>query len=258
MPRQHRPESGFSLIEVLVVLSIIAAISAAVLPNLGLSSGSQMSMGLRDFTTNMRATYDSAVLSGRIHRMVIYPAKSEYWAEQAPSGFDGRPPLSTGEEASATAGFNADARVRLLEELEKAAADPRRSSKSSQTDARTYTNRSILVQQRKTLTPLKWSEVDDAVLFKRSLPGDLVFVSAVTDGMKNKLEYSKAGEKDFAYVYFYPSGEVQQAAVQLGIRLGEKDISNDGPKFTVFIDPLSGHSELLEGFQDPEFLKDGK
>ena len=253
-----RRQTGFSLIEVLVTLSIIAAISGAILPNLGLSMSSQMSLGLRDFTTNMRATYYSAVLSGRVHRMVIHFTKSEYWAEQAPLGFEGRPPLATGEETSATAGFNADARVPLLEELDKATAEPRKSGKSSQTEPRNYTNRSILVQQRRTLSPPKWSEVDDAVLYKRTLPGDVVFVSAVTDGMKKKLEFQQAGEKDFAYVYFFPNGEVQQAAVQLGLREGEKEVRAEGPKFTVFIDPLSGHSELLEGWQDPEFLKDGK
>jgi prepilin-type N-terminal cleavage/methylation domain-containing protein len=260
MSRAESPglPAGFSLIEVLVVLSIIAAISSAILPNLGLSTGSQMSLALRDLSTNLRATYDSAVLSGRIHRLVIHPTTSEYWAEQAPLGYEGRPPVATSEDSSATAGFNADARARLLEDLEKALSDPRRSTKASQSDERFYSTRSMLVQQRTALKPLKWSEVDDAVLYKRSLPGDVVFVNTVTDAMKNKLEFQQAGEKDFAYIYFFPSGEVQQAAVQLGLRTGEKEVNMEGPKFTLFLDPLSGHSELVEGFQEPEFLKDAK
>jgi prepilin-type N-terminal cleavage/methylation domain-containing protein len=249
---------GFSLIEVLVVLSIIAAISSAILPNLGLTVGSQMSMALRDFTTNIRATYDSAVLSGRVHRLVLDMAKGEYWAEQAPLGFEGRPPLAESDD-SASAGFNADARVRLLEELEKVTAEPRKSEKKTLSgEERDYTQRSMLVQQRRVLKPLKWSEVDDAVLYKRGLPGDVVFASAVTDSMRQKLEYQQADDKDFAYVYFFPSGEVQQTAIQLAIRSGEKDINAEGPKFTLFVDPLSGHTELLEGFQDPEFLKDAR
>lgn len=260
MSRAESPGSpaGFSLIEVLVVLSIIAAISAAILPNLGMTTGSQMSLALRDLSTNMRATYDSAVLSGRTHRLVIHPTMSEYWAEQAPLGYEGRPPLAESDEVSASAGFNADARVRLLEDFEKELAEPRRSTKASQADERFYSVRSMLVQQRAALKPLKWSEVDDAVLYKRRLPGDVVFVSAVTDAMNRKLEFQQAGEKDFAYIYFFPSGEVQQSAVQLGVRSGEKDVNMEGPKYTLFLDPLSGHSELVEGFQEPEFLKDAK
>jgi len=241
--------------EVLIVLGIIAAISAAILPNLGLTPGSQMSLGLRDITNNIRATYDSAVLTGRVHRLVIHPTTSEYWAEQAPLGFEGRPPLAEDTSGTgATAAFNADARVRLLEELDKAASEPRKAQKGD----RTYSARSMLVVQRRILKPIKWTEVDDAVLFKRTLPGSVGFNSVVTDGMRKKLELQETTEKDFAYVYFFPDGTVQQAAMQIGLKKGEKEIDDMGPKFSVYIDPLSGRSELLEGFQDPEFLKDQK
>lgn len=249
-----RRQGGFSLIEVLIVMGIIAAISAAILPNLGLTPGSQMSLALRDLTNNIRATYDSAVLSGRVHRLVIHPSTSEYWAEQAPLGYEGRPPVAVPSDG-ASATFSADARARLTEELDKAASETRKAPKD---DERSYTVRSFLVQQRRALAPIKWSEVDDAVLYKRSLPGDVVFNSVVTDAMKDKLEFPNAGEKDFAYVYFFPSGEVQQSALQLGMRKGEKEVDGEAAKFTLYVDPLSGHSELLEGFQDPEFLKDAK
>jgi prepilin-type N-terminal cleavage/methylation domain-containing protein len=253
VPKASRPSAGFTLLEVLLTLGIVAAISAAILPNLGLTQTSQMNMALRDVSNTIRSTYDAAVFSGRIHRLVFSPLKSEYWAEQAPFGYEGRPPLA--EKENASTGFNADARARLLEELEKAVAEPR---KSQDDEDRFYTVRSLLVQQRKALTPIKWSEVDDAILYKRNLPGDMAFHMISTQGMPEKMELANASEKDFAYLYFFPNGEVELAALQLAIRKSEKETDLEGPKFTLFVDPLSGQSEILEGHQDPEFLKDAK
>ena len=252
----HRTETGFTLIEVLLVMGVIAAISAAVLPNLGLTPNSQMSIALRDVTNNMRATYDSAVLTGRVHRMVLSLKKGEYWAEAAPLGYEGRPPLAIPDTSSASSSFNADARARLVEELTKVTAEPRRPNNAKVGEEKYYNARSILVVQKKALEPVKWSEIDDAVLFKRLLPGDVVFAGIVTDTMKEKITYPGSSEAEFAYIYFFPQGEVQQSAIQIALKKTETEINEEGPRFTLLGDPLSGHTEIREGLQEPEFTKE--
>ena len=249
---------GFSLLEVLIVLGIVSALAALILPNLGLTPGSQMNHSLRDITTTLRATYDDTILSGRVHRVAIVPKTGAFWVEQAPLGYEGRPPLSSEESASDS--FNKDARVRLKEELDKIAADKRKAEAKGGAGAeqRFYSSRSILVAQRRILDPIKWSEIDDTILYKRELPSSVVFAELQTDTMRNKLEYANASEKDVAYIYFFPSGEAQQATLHIATKSEDKTVNETGPKFTINLDPLSGHSELLEGFQDAEFVKDSK
>lgn len=243
-----RFQRGFTLLELLIVLGIIGAVASAILPNLAMSSGSQMSLTLRELTLTMRNTYDSAVLTGRVHRLVIEIKKGVYWAEQAPLGYQGRPPLVQNDEESA----RAEERARLLEELNQAAADPRKASDGE----REYTNRSILVLKRNILSPIRWAEVDDAVLFRRSVPGNVGFVSIFTPAMEEKMEYTTATDKDVAFLYFFPSGEAIPAAIQLAILNGEASFAEDGPRFTVKLDALTGHSEILDGLIDVDFKAD--
>lgn len=245
-----RREKGFSLLELLIVLGMIGAIAGAILPNLSLTSGSQISLALREFSLTLRNTYDSAILEGRIHRVVIQVKKGIYWAEQAPLGYEGRPPMAVNDEQAA----ENDARARLLEDLNQAAADPRKAADGK----REYTQRSILVLRRNVLSPIKWNEVDDAVLYKRALPGAVAFASIYTPAMEKKAEFATAGEEDLAFVYFFPSGEALPAAIQFGIQGSENAINDAGPKFTIKLDSLTGHSEILEGFVEVDFKSDDK
>jgi prepilin-type N-terminal cleavage/methylation domain-containing protein len=249
----ERTNKGFTLLEVLIVMGIIAAISAVILPNLGLTQGSQVAITIRDVSSHVRATYDNAVFTGRMQRMVMCPVEGLYWTEAAPIGFEGRAPAP--EDTSAKSGFNADAREKLIEELDKAAEEPRKSSKDEE---KTYSFRSPLLLHRRFLKTQKWSEVDDATLTKRRLPGDMAFKAIYTDSQPEPLEISGAGEKQCAFVYFFPGGLVQASAIQIGALKGKKEIDETGPKFSLFVDSISGKLEVVEGFQEPEFTRERK
>lgn len=240
---------GFSLIELLIVLSLIGAIAAVILPNIGMTFTSQMSLALRDFSSQMRTVYDAAILTGRIHRLVLDFEDSSYWVEAAPIGFFGRPPSSSEEQESA---FDSEERERLLEDLKEASAEPR---KAGDDDTRTYAFRSVLINQKDKLNQTRWSDIDDALFFKRKLPGSVRFAAFGTDTMAEKKLRSEFEKGEKGYIYFFQDGIASQAMVQFGVE-DDGGISDSGPKYTIFLDPLTGRSRLLEGFQDAEFIHD--
>ena len=254
---EPKPSAGFSLLELLIVLGLIGSIAAIIVPNLGFSFTSQMQAGLRDFTSTVRATFDNAVLTGRVQRLVLIPKTGTYWTEVAPLGFEGRADVIR-EESSASSSFKEDERNRLVEELQKKKENQRKTSKSggAASQESTYSVRSLLYNQKHILNPVKWSEVEDATLFKRALPGDVVFASVQTEVMKEKLLFDNAQEKDTAQIYFYPSGTAMQAQIQMAISANRTNVRDDGPKFTLNLDILTGQVSLREGFQDADFIKE--
>lgn len=231
------------------MLALIGAIAAAILPNIGMTFSSQMSLALRDFSSQMRTVYDAAILTGRIHRLVLDFETSTYWVEAAPIGFIGRPPPSTDDGER---GYDLEARKRLIEELRESAAEPR---KAAEDESRSYTFRSILINQRERLALVRWNELNDALFFKRSLPGSVRFAALGTDTMGAKKLRSEFENGEKGYIYFFQDGIASQAMVHFGVE-DDGGISDAGPKYTIFLDPLTGRSRLLEGFQDAEFIHD--
>ena len=84
---QRRNQTGFSLLEVLLVMAIIASAAAFIIPQLTISDRSAVMAAFREFTGTIRGTYDNALLTGQLHRIVISPKTGEYWTEIAPAGF---------------------------------------------------------------------------------------------------------------------------------------------------------------------------
>jgi prepilin-type N-terminal cleavage/methylation domain-containing protein len=245
-------QSGFTLLEIIVVLGLIAAIASVIVPNLGMTADSQMARALRNLSATFRATYDRAVLESRLHRVVIQPKKGFYWAEVGPSGPFTRPPLDVADTYASSA-LKADDRLKFLEDLEHEAKEVRKAGSNGE---REYSKRSILVQQRNQLKPLHWSEIDDSDLRKSALPGSVVFASVQTEFMADKVNFTGSTDETNVYLYFFPSGETLQAAVQIGmIAASGTDVADSGPRFTLELDPVTGQSKLLEGFQEADFVK---
>lgn len=75
---------GFTLIEVLIVVALIALISAIALP--GISSYYQVSINsaTRELASAVKEAYHSTVVTGRVHRIAYDLAKNEYWVESGP------------------------------------------------------------------------------------------------------------------------------------------------------------------------------
>jgi prepilin-type N-terminal cleavage/methylation domain-containing protein len=247
-------QAGFTLLEIILVLAIFGSIAAVILPNVGLTIGSRMSMALRELSGTLRATYDNAVLSGRINRLVINLKTSEYWVEAAPPGFNGRASAQSIDRSAAEQRLD-DSRARLLEDLERAASEVRKAGGGN--SERSYAVRSILVAQRATLKEAKWTEIEDAILTRRRLPTGLLFWSVATEGMQRAVSYAELRDGETAFIYFFPWGEAIRAQIQLASQLPEGGgLDDKSPKNTLALDALSGQSTVLEGLQEADFIRE--
>lgn len=247
---RSEPSAGFTLLEILIVLGIIGALATVILPQLTIMSTSQASQALREFASHARATYDNAVLEGRTHRLVIDMKKGEYWSEQAPPMFDLRSPTGSAKDTEGKL-QDEESRAKWLEELNEVAVEAEGRS-SERDEKRKYGARSILMVRRKIFTPVKWTEIDDQVLFHRNLPTNVVFASAQTEAMEEPLTLEQSREGGTVHIYFFPTGMNERAVVHIGFLNGDNTVA-EKPRYTLKLDAASGKSEIVPDFEEADF-----
>jgi prepilin-type N-terminal cleavage/methylation domain-containing protein len=77
--------SGFSLIELLVVVGLIAVVSMLAIPSISSYFGVSMNSAAREIATTMKETYNATMLTGRVHRVAFDLKEHVYWAEIGPT-----------------------------------------------------------------------------------------------------------------------------------------------------------------------------
>lgn len=62
-------------------------------------------------------------------------------------------------------------------------------------------------------------------------------------------------KKEYAYIYFLPNGTATSTSIKLAMqnKNNPSAISEEGPKYTLNLNSLTGECNLLEGFQDANF-----
>ena len=123
--RQGHGSGGFTLIELVVVMAVIAAITTAVVIGIGNIRGASVQAESGKLTLAIRYLYNLSVLNGKNYRLVIDIDNSVYWGEEQSSrdpckAFmlpgEGEEPgggTAEGEDKPQTAGFGA-ARSKLV------------------------------------------------------------------------------------------------------------------------------------------------
>lgn len=110
-------ESGLTLLEILIVLGIIAAVFGALAPRLKGSDG-KLKVAMREFTSLGRDIRNQARLNNKTYRLVVSldKDKPEYWVENAPGRALIKPQTEIivfeREKKEAAEGFTANSRFK--------------------------------------------------------------------------------------------------------------------------------------------------
>lgn len=77
---------GFSLTEMLVVVALIALLTTVALPSISNLFKVSLRSLSREIATAIRESYNSTIVTGRVHRLVYDLDKNQYWVESGPDG----------------------------------------------------------------------------------------------------------------------------------------------------------------------------
>lgn len=251
--------SGFTLIEIIIVLALIGLIATFILPALRRSIKSEMMDGIHNISSQIKLTYDDTIFTGRVHRMIFDIKNGTFWTEIAPEKFKGRAPVLTEESKN--------------QNIEKIKYFDRFNDEANSAKILEQPILEIPVEQRAVLGNSGslcnnqkncWRSSSNKLISSKQFAGNLVFVRITTglsetpliftSNLKSSPTESKAPEeKNLAYIYFFPDGSTTPASFQLGFRDENWNIDTNALKYTLNLNIFTGQLKLLQGFQEANF-----
>ncbi len=177
MTRAASRPRGFTLIELMIVVAVVAVAAAAIVPAVSSLTGANARAAAGEISGAMRWLFDTAALRHTTCRLALDLDKAAWWPECIPpkgrSAAGGPAPYSPEED----------------EALAERFPDER--------DAET----------RRLLAKSHFGEFADRQVKRRELPGSAGIAEVWTQHL------SEPASKGMAYVYFYPQGQSEAARV---------------------------------------------
>lgn len=238
---------GFSLIEVMIVVALMAFVYTYALPQLNLKTGAEIATKISQLNGDIRNAYDLSVLSGKTYRMVFMLTSGDYWLEQADQeriylGDDrlGRDP-SEAEEKEQDQVF--ESRFAEFQELAgRAVVDMK--------DEKEIPPESPVLAAKDKLRQAVWSRVDSMEWGERTLGPSLMIKAMQAEHHGVRQEIGDLGEASRAMLYFFPNGYVERAMIQIAYKKDDLVIDEEKEGYTIITDPYQGTAEAQDGFVD--------
>jgi hypothetical protein len=250
-----RNESGVSLIEMIIVISLAAVMFLMVAPNFTLTEQTEVSQKLGGLAGDIRAAYDTAVLSRKPHRLVFSFAEGDYWLETTERdefylGDEklGRDP-SPEQVKEQIAAFEEEFEQYALlagREIEDAAAE------------KVVKPTSPLLAAKSKLAPVEWKAVEDSEWQRRHLGPSLTIRSMQAEHHNQLQTREDLGKDAYAYLYFFPFGYVERAVIYIMPAEIEDKNKLDERTYTLTTIPYEGLAEVASGFQEVDLSRDEK
>ena len=248
----NRKDHGFSLIEVIIVISLMAVVYVVAVPNLSITTTSSIASKLGQLSSDIRSAFDLAVLNRKPYRLVFMLMSGDYYLESTDAidfrlGLNdlGRD-LTVEEEKEALERFEAD----FEEYIELAGVEI-----SDPNSDRVFQPESPVVNAKPKLRPVKWVRVDEPGWDVRHLGTQLIIQDFKAEHHDALQTFSEAGEEARAMLYFFPSGYVEKAVIHIAYRMGDNEIDPDQPPYTVVTDPYLGTAEAISGYEEVDIEK---
>lgn len=247
--------SGFTLIEVLLVIALMSVIFVLVIPNFNIVPSTEATSKINGLAGDIRAAYDMAVLHRKPYRLAFEFKTGDYWLEstnrldfQIGDGTGSAThDLSPDELKEASATFEED----FKEYLDLAGKEVKDSEGET-----TIPPTSPLIAARKQLSPVEWRAEEDAEWQKRSLGPSFMIRAMQAEHHKSLQTYEDLKQDGYAYLYFFPEGYVERAVIYVAPTDEDDKTKWDQMTYTVVTRSWEGLADVESGYKEVDITRD--
>lgn len=222
--RSHGRESGFTLLEILIVLVIVGLISGMSIRGLRSLAKSDLRSNTSRLSGAMRYLFDRASVTGKYHRLVIDVDEGRYWAEVSDDRFyiPREPETEASVKKLAALQAETDEKDRRRADLSEAAGGFDMSKVQPQ-DFRPKRVRFGAFKET-TLKPVKLKNTK--------------VMDVYTPRLSDPVIHGRA------YIYFFPLGQTEPAIVHLSDPAGETI-------YSLVVHPITGRVRVYNEYVKP-------
>ncbi len=250
---KNKGSSGFTLIEIIIVISIVAVAYAVAMPQFNLVTGTSVAEKLGTLSGDIRSAYDMAVLRGKPHRLVFVLATGQYWLEQAD-----RREVYIGSEKLLNDPTDDDLKLELEEfeeQFEEYIDQAGAESKDPETGEEIKPTSPVVVAKDR-LKPPKWSRVENLEWKSRTIGPDLIFKAFQAEHHEQPQTFEVLGVEARAFLYFFPTGYVEKAFMHIGYTSGDMKIDDNKKGYTLQTKPYEGVADVSTGYEEVDLRAD--
>ena len=239
-------ESAFTLIEIAIVITIIAAGYALLLPNLNNQSMTQVMDKLNRLGSDVRSAFDLAILNHKPYRLVFHLNSGKYWLEESNvetfylgSG-DKEGDLSEKRDKEKNEEFNTQ-----FEKFTSLAGEVFKDASGEHE----IPPMSPVIRAKDKLKRPQWTKVNSFEWNERNLDPQL----RIKD-MKAEHHIAPAtiegrpSDDNYAHIYFLPSGYVERAYIHL-YYVKKDAVDESQTPWTITTLPFRGEAKLESGLE---------
>jgi type II secretory pathway pseudopilin PulG len=245
-------EQGMTLIEIIMVVSLLVGIYAAVAPDLFVSREMEIRTRVNRVAEDVKSAFDMSVLSGKTHRLVFDFESSNYWLESV-----NRASFTLGGEKSFE-DLTAEQEKELVESFEeKFSAYEALAGESvvDPSDDSTINPTSPVLKAKSKLKPPVWKKITSGEWAIRALGPELRLKSLQAEHHRD-LQSVENGQPNLrGMIYFFPSGYVEKAVVYIEEDIAE-NTDNPKPPFTIYTNSYEGSAVVEYGFKEINVTED--
>ena len=239
--------AGITLIEIILVISLMAFMLVVMAPNITLSEANEVSSKLGKLSSDFRSAYDSAVLSGKTHRLGFDLGQGTYWLETTDADnvklgasiLDRE--LTPDEEKDKAERFEQEFE-RFVDLADKTFPDP--------DTGKDITPESPVLQAKEALKGPEWKRVESGEWGERQLGDILMFRDIQAYHHTSKISLADARDKAIAYIYFFPEGYIEPAFLHIGYKGKDGNFNEQKSPYTVIINSYEGYVDIKDGYEE--------